>query len=311
MCAPPTVKKILRRQDSINLIQTNAASDFLLCIHPLSHCFTFQCVPKRVVSGYTVKEPNEPARDRERTLSCHPSWHKWLPVFAFNHSPPNPAFIFPSMLPSLVFPLFSIYPLFCLASWVPRPFVWPCLTFPSSAHSHIRTSLYLLPYTLTGHHTCVVWRQKCPWHNYKWVALSFLRRDKLAGGHSTIDRLTHWLTLLDRRCCSYAVDDSRNRIHVYVWPMHFVNVQKWCNHCFTGSNGLYCCHDSRKCLCVLLEVRMLCAFALVGEFFRFSSFPTSAWLNGHEFTNPVHCVFMWWCSVFTMPIIHSKTKCHS
>lgn len=41
-------------------------------------------------------------------------------------------------------------------SWVPRPFVWPSLTSPSSAHSHIRTSLYLLPHTLTEHRTCMV-----------------------------------------------------------------------------------------------------------------------------------------------------------
>lgn len=47
----------------------------------------------------------------------------------------------------LFFPFFLSISSSVSPSWVPRPFLWPCLTFPSSTHSHIRTSPYLLPHT--------------------------------------------------------------------------------------------------------------------------------------------------------------------
>ncbi len=56
----------------------------------------------------------------------------------------------------LFFPFFLSISSSVSPSWVPRPFLWPCLTFPSSTHSHIRTSPCLLPHTLTVHHTCMV-----------------------------------------------------------------------------------------------------------------------------------------------------------
>ncbi len=162
----------------MNLIQTNAASAFPLCIHLLSHGFTFHCVRKWGISGCTVKEQwNVPARDREWALSRHPSWHKWLPVFAFTQYPqPQPSSFHPRFH-LLFFPFFLSISSSVSPSWVTRPFAWPCLTFPSSTHSHIRTSLsYLSPTTRTDwtSHMCgMKTNGSCPWHNCKWAALSF------------------------------------------------------------------------------------------------------------------------------------------
>lgn len=51
-----------------------------------------------------------------------------------------------------------------------------------------------------------------------------------------------------------------------------------------------------------------CSFGSGRVIFVLALFPTSAWINAHEFTNPVYYVFMWWCSVFTIPIIHEPNK---
>lgn len=81
-------------------------------------------------------------------------------LFLLSPSPPTPAYIFPSTLPSFVLPLFSRYLFPCLAILGPTP-LCVALSDLSFLHllTHVRTSLYLLPHTLTGLHTCTVWRQ--------------------------------------------------------------------------------------------------------------------------------------------------------
>lgn len=89
----------------------------------------------------------------------HPNWHKRLPVFAFTRSPN------PSQHLSIHASIFCSSPFFLAISspvspsWVPRPFAWPCLTFPSSVYSHIYTHFSVSYHTLTGLNTCRVWRQ--------------------------------------------------------------------------------------------------------------------------------------------------------
>lgn len=81
-------------------------------------------------------------------------------LFLLSLGPPTPANIFPSTLPSFVLPLFFLAISSPVSpSWVPRPFAWPCLTFPSSVYSHVHTHLLVSYHTLTGLNTCRVWRQ--------------------------------------------------------------------------------------------------------------------------------------------------------
>lgn len=71
----------------------------------------------------------------------------------------SPSSLNPSLHLSIHASIFCSFPFFSLSlppSYHPgshAPFVWPCLTFPSSTHSHIPTSLSL-PHTQTGQHTC-------------------------------------------------------------------------------------------------------------------------------------------------------------
>ena len=77
--------------------------------------------------------------------------------FAFTQSPPTPAYIFPSTLPSFVLPLFSFYLFLRLAILGPTP---PCVALSdlSFLHSLTHTHISLSPTThsLTGHCTCVM-----------------------------------------------------------------------------------------------------------------------------------------------------------
>lgn len=173
----------------------------------------------------------------------HPSWHKLLPVFAFTRTSKSQSPSFHPCFHLLFFPFFLSISSSVSPSWVPRPFVWPCPTLPSST---------LLPRTLTRHLTRITWRQTA--HVLHITASVFHFSPKA-------DLLVS--TALKTEFSTFA-DQPRNDV-IMPGLKHCINVQKWCSYWFSGSSASYFCHISRKCLCVLLEASMVFSFALVGE----------------------------------------------
>lgn len=141
-------------------------------------------------------------------------------LFLLSPSHPNPSLhlsIHASIFCSS--PFFLSISSYVSPSWVPRPFVWPCLTFPSFNHSHIRTSLYLLSHTLIGHHRCRVRRQTA--HVLDMTAserlFPFCTETNLWVATALKIETNALADLASQKGCSYAVDDSRNSMYTPGW----------------------------------------------------------------------------------------------